>query len=582
MRTGSRRPAPPGSDYSTPVDSGAGWSGSDFEVPGGLQPLATLDFSGFDALNAANALAGPAQAADTAASPAASVAVLDPPAVAAVEAPVVAPPLPPTIDTSPTESKAAPIKRRRTASAPVPDLLDLAVTTEPVKADLRTHPARHHEECDPVDDGFDAAADGFGYDPYADDADLSAPPARNGAKPPPGGFVRFGRRVLGLDRPEKSRTGRHSPEGLDEADPAWLQGLDDESTPTRGGRRPSSRRADPDEPLPVPGRAPVGRRRRGATTTVVDDVEISAAPRGFTAGLWLWVARVAVAVIFLAGVNQVFIKPFRTAKPAAAVTTLDAAGSAQAAARYVSDYLSFLPGRGPTQLAALTNDVVGSAGAALGQFSGTGYLRVEAVLPGEVTSIDSTHSVVAVAARIRSAMPPAKSQSAVSAPAVGADPGPVPAGWTDLGSRWITVLVPVQASAGSIRVSGEGPVFAGEAPQLITAPAGAQVDQAVTTNTQPVAASLLTAYAASNLSYLAAPGVSLNGLQGAVTFVSLTGWSLSLPVGQASPASGTGVGLVTWQLAGTDLHIAQPYAIALTNSQGRWYGAALSPNPVAQ
>ena len=312
---------------------------------------------------------------------------------------------------------------------------------------------------------------------------------------------------------------------------------------------------------------------------------MTAAPRGFTTVLWLWVARVAVAVVFLAGANQVFVKPFRTVKPAAATVTMDTAASQQAAARYVSDYLNFLPGRGPLQLAALQGDVAGSSGAALSQWSGTGYLRVESVLPGQVVPVGPTSSVVSVAALVRTATPPAQqTASEVATPAgaalSGADPGPVPTGWTDLGSRWIQLTVPVQMTGVGVRVAVAGAVFAGETLQLVSEPAAAQVDQGVSGATTSVAASLLTAYASSDLSYLAAPGVSLVGLHRAVTLVSVTGWSVSMPPG--STGAGFGTGLVTWQLTGTDLHIAQPYAIALTNSQGRWYGAALSPNPTAQ
>ena len=309
---------------------------------------------------------------------------------------------------------------------------------------------------------------------------------------------------------------------------------------------------------------------------------MTAAPRGFAAVLWLWVARVALVLIFLAGVNQVFVKPFRTAKPVTAAVTLDVAASQQAAARYVSDYLAYLPGRGAAQLAVLNNDVVGPADAAATQWSGTGYLRTESVLPGQVAAVDPTHSLVSVAALVHTAMPPAQqpqNQAPATVPPSGADPGPVPTGWTDLGGRWVQLTVPVQATGAGIRVSGEGAVFSGETPQLVAQPAGAQVDQGVTTATQSAGTSLLAAYASSNLSYLAAPGVALNGLSGAVSLVSLTGWSVSLPPGGAA---GTGTGLVTWQLAGTDLHITQPYAVALTNSQGRWYGAALSPNPADQ
>ena len=573
MRTANRRsPSTTSSDYYSDA-------AENYQPASQLLPVATLDFSGFDALNSAIAQAAPAETTDQL-SPA-------PRPDDAVDRPSSASPAPASGGGPVDRSISKAPRRTRRPAASEPDLLDVAtsaIENADVKSELgekervssggasRLADAPVHDlDLDADDD------DWFGNDEEAD------PPGRSRREPPVRrGLVKFGRKVLGLERPDKSRRpAAPHPVADQEDDPVWLQGLSEAAptaTPTKRGNRRNSRPAEDPQAGPTP-----GRRTRTSLSPVVDDVEVSAAPRRFTAGLWLWVARVALAVIFLAGVNQVFIKPFRTPKPAVVAATLDTAGSAQAASRYVSDYLSFLPGRGPAQLAALTNDVVGSAGAALAQWTGTGYLRVEAVLPGQVTSLDGTHSVVAVAARIHTAMPTAKTaQAAVSSPGVGADPGSVPAGWTDLGSRWITLVVPVQASGASIRVSGEGAVFAGEPPQLITEPAGAQVDQAVTTATQPVATSLLTAYALSNLSYLAAPGVSLNGLQGAVTFVSLTGWSLSLPPGATNPGAGTGVGLVTWQLAGTDLHIAQPYAIALTSSQGRWYGAALSPNPAAQ
>jgi hypothetical protein len=295
-------------------------------------------------------------------------------------------------------------------------------------------------------------------------------------------------------------------------------------------------------------------------------------------GLWMWVARVAVALVFFAGVNQVFIKPFHhPAVPTAAVINLNTSAAQQAAARYVSDYLTYLPGRGAAQLTAVQSDLVPAAGP-VAQWSGTGYLRAESVLPGQVVTIDPAHALVSVAAQIQVALPtaPTTTSSASAAASPGVDPGPVPTGWSDGGARWVQLIVPVESSGSAVKVSAEGAVFCGEAPAPVAPAVNAQVDNAITTSTQAVATSLLTAYASSDVAYLAAPGVSLSGLNSALALVSLTGWSVAVAAGAGT--AGTGTGLVTWQLAGTDLRISQTYAISLTNSQNRWYGAAVGPN----
>ncbi len=162
------------------------------------------------------------------------------------------------------------------------------------------------------------------------------------------------------------------------------------------------------------------------------------------------------------------------------------------------------------------------------------------------------------------------------------DPGAVPAGWTDLGSRWLTLAVPVQSSAGGVKVSPSGAVLSGEAPNLVTADPAWLADPATTTATASVVTSFFPAYAQSNAGYLAEPGVDLAGLAGTVTVASVTGWNVLVPPApvsgsSAAATSGVGAAAVTWQLAGTDLQIQQSYSIALTNSQSRWYIAALSP-----
>lgn len=533
-----------------------------------FQPVATLDFSGFDALNTARPAPPPTR------SEALGDAVPDVSPTVGVE-PAAAPPS----ATSRPAQQPEPPHRDVPASAPAGDDPFHVLDAQRGRSESARRPQGR-----PVPDVEPFGDDLFGdFDAEDDEAGPSVArvPAEAAATRRRSRSVAFGRRVLSLDRPEKKPRQDRPPRGGN-GDPAWLAGLDEPAPQTPDDKRPTPRRGPDRSDVPLLPSAP--RRPSRTTAARADDLEMAAAPRGFTTVLWLWVARVAVAVVFLAGVNQVFVKPFRTVKPIAAAVTMDIAASQQAAARYVSDYLSFLPGRGPAQLAALQSDVAETSGAALSQWSGTGYLRVDSVLPGQVAAVDATHSVVSVAALVRTATPPKQTAAEVATPAgaaiTGADPGPVPTGWTDLGSRWIQLTVPVQLTGIGVQVSGEGPVFAGENPQLVAEPAGTQVDQGVSTATTSVATSLLTAYAASDLSYLAAPGASLDGLHSAVKLVSVTGWSVSLPPG--STTTGFGAGLVTWQLTGTDLHIAQPYAVALTNSQGRWYGAALSPNPAAQ
>jgi hypothetical protein len=186
-------------------------------------------------------------------------------------------------------------------------------------------------------------------------------------------------------------------------------------------------------------------------------------------------------------------------------------------------------------------------------------------------------------------MPPAPKPGAAPAPpapaaavpaASAADPGALPPGWTDLGSRWVTVAVPIDTSSGAPKVAASGPVLTGETAGQVTAPAGAVGDTTTGAATQGVATSFFTAYANSDVAYLAAPGVNLAGLSGAVTLVSLTNWTAAVPADATTPpTSAVGTAAVTWQITGTDLQIKQQYAMALTSSQNRWYAAALSPLP---
>jgi len=308
---------------------------------------------------------------------------------------------------------------------------------------------------------------------------------------------------------------------------------------------------------------------------------------------------VVLAAVALAGVKQLFINPFiRHSEPVvSAAEAFDKQGASAAATRYATDYLSFSPASSAAGAAALHADAAPDSDAGGSRWwQGSGYLRAHTALPGAVRVVDTTHALVTVSVRVHVAMPPAKAAAkgpTVPAP-VGpagsaADPGTVPAGWTDLGARWLVLTVPVVVGDdGAASVTGGGAVFTAEAPQVVTAPDGAQNDATLSRDTQATATTLFSSYARSDVGYVTAPGAKIRGLAGAVTLVGLPQWSTAVPkpaAGSTAAAatSATGNGTVTWQLAGTDLQIAQPYALAMAFNENRWYidriGPQLSSTP---
>jgi len=375
--------------------------------------------------------------------------------------------------------------------------------------------------------------------------------------------LRVTRKILGLDRGPDSQAG---PPG---ADP----------------QSPDTQSPDTDE-LEL---ATAPRRR----TSEADDFQVAAAPRGFAAVFWRWTARVLVVVLLAAGVNQLFIKPLHhPAATIAAALAIDPAVAGQVAARYAADYLSYSPARAGANLPALTADSVSTASTSTQLFSGAGYVRTDLVQPGQILTVDAAHVLVAETVRIHLAIPPADtaapqvvaSSSAALPLGSAGDPGPVPAGWTDLGERWITLTVPVESTPAGLRVSSEGAVFSGEPPMVIAPIVGADPDSATTAATQSVASAFFTGYGVSDVSYLIPPGAPVTGLSGAATFVSLANWTVQTAAAAgtgssapAAPAAGIGTASVTWQLAGTSVQITQPYAVSLSFTSGRWYTAALGP-----
>ena len=407
-----------------------------------------------------------------------------------------------------------------------------------------------------------------------------------------GGFLSGVRRRLGSGR--TTAVGRATRQTA--GDPAWLVDQEQDPVGTAAAELPDGPKADPphtdtrrDHGPATPVRAALLRRGLIDPNT---DLEVVKAPREWSATARRVAVAVVLALFMVAGTKQVLWNPlFGTKTVTTSVAGLDQDDADAAAIRYALDYFSYSPAAATTGQAAFATDVVGGDTTAA-RWTGTGYLRADSAVPGAMHLIDPAHAVIDVTVRISLGMPPAPKPGAApvtpaptaAVPAASAaDPGPLPPGWIGLGSRWVTVAVPIDTSSGAAKVAASGLVFTGETPGQVTAPGGSVGDTATSAATQGVATSFFAAYARSDIAYLVAPEVNLAGLSGAVTLVSLANWTAVVPAGSnaggGTPSTSVGTGAVTWQLAGTDLQITQQYAMALTGSQNRWYAAALSPLP---
>jgi len=209
-------------------------------------------------------------------------------------------------------------------------------------------------------------------------------------------------------------------------------------------------------------------------------------------------------------------------------------------------------------------------------WDGVGQLRADLVTAGQVADLGEGRVLVATTARVTPASLPEgaglpEARPSATEPAA-ADPGPAVAPWIAGTPRWLSLDVVIDRAEGKLQVIAA--TLTGDAVTPITSPT-TQVDAAATSATSDFATDVFTAYASggSNLGYITTPDVQLAGLGGLATVTDVTGWELS-------PADGDGVryatARVTWQLTGTTLTITQPYALRVTQTDGRWLVAAIS------
>lgn len=288
----------------------------------------------------------------------------------------------------------------------------------------------------------------------------------------------------------------------------------------------------------------------------------------------------AAVLLMLVGAKQLFRTTSNQGASTPTVTAQIDPGAAQSAAgQFAADYLTYDPTNSGAALPALTAGSVANGGVSSLAWSGGGWMASDLTVPGAVTVIDATHSVVAVQVRVAVGQPADSNTPVLPATTVSAQPGrpaasaPMPAGYVSKGSVWVSLQVPVVLDNGRVLCDLGGPVFSADLPG--SPPAGSD-DSLTTTATEPWAATFFTAYAAGGdtLAYLTTPGSVLNGLAGAVTLKSVAAWSLHLPT---ETGARLGVARVTWSLPGIDVTTTQSYNVTITTADNRWFATAIGP-----
>jgi len=294
---------------------------------------------------------------------------------------------------------------------------------------------------------------------------------------------------------------------------------------------------------------------------------------------WRTAVLALLALVLINVVQNIRASNREATAPSTAAVDPDAARTT--AATFTSDYLAHDPLAPPSSgQDVLRRDIAPGGDPARMSFAGIGYLAADVVIPGAVTRVDATHAIVAVQARVTTAMP--GNADAATAPATTAVPVPgraanapaLPAGYKVVATEWLPLSVPVVQTDTGVLVDVPGPVFSADPPPgpVVTR---TEPDAAATSATLSWSKTLFTSYALGSTggAYLSAPGVDLTGLSGAVGVAGIQSWSLT---GPNADGLRTGTAKVGWTFAPlVDLTTAQQYAVTVQTSDNRWYATAL-------
>lgn len=144
------------------------------------------------------------------------------------------------------------------------------------------------------------------------------------------------------------------------------------------------------------------------------------------------------------------------------------------------------------------------------------------------------------------------------------------------GGRWIYLAVPVAYSNGQFVIPGQPALLAPPSRATVPTPSNDPGDpQLASQLSQPMSA-FFKAYATSSpsdLTYYAVPGVTFEGLKGAVQFDSLTDLHVYSGHGDTRQA----VARVKWFDPKSGAHVTQSYRLGLKLVNGQWHVSSVTP-----
>lgn len=239
---------------------------------------------------------------------------------------------------------------------------------------------------------------------------------------------------------------------------------------------------------------------------------------------------------------------------------LELSGTAE---RVALDYLTWSEDSRPWRSAAMA--WTGLPGSSSDGWNGRGSATATAATTLGVDHVTDSLSVATVEVRVQTPTPVTPNGTS----AIASTPN----------ALWLTLAVPLTRSDGGLSVAATPALVGAPPPSPIKAqPVSPTVDSEASTATRASATRLLTSYAASDLTYVLAPGAEIAGLNGVVVLQELTDWSVDQLTDGSDPSVRRATATVRWQLpGGTESQLLSTYRVEIRQIDGRWLLSSISP-----